>query len=182
MLAPLVERAKKDGVQYRASVSTVFGCPFEGNPGLDKIVNLVRELEQIGFERIVLCDTIGIANPRQVYTWMTKLMQDFPAIKFELHFHDTYGRGLANVLAGLQAGVTSFDSSIGGLGGCPYAPGATGNISTEDVAAMLAEMGIRTGIDHRKMLETSNLLQRFLNKDLDSRIWKVNRSKVVNGG
>jgi len=178
MLAPLVERAQKDGLRFRASVSTVFGCPFEGNPGLDRIVNLVRELRQIGFGRIVLCDTIGVANPKQVYTWMIRLMQEFQDVQFELHFHDTYGRGLANVLAGLQAGVTSFDSSIGGLGGCPYAPGATGNISTEDVVAMLTEMGIRTGIDQRRMLETSNMLQGFLNKELDSRIWKVNRSRA----
>lgn len=181
-LAPLAERARKDGLQFRASVSTVFGCPFEGNPGLDKIVNLVRELEQIGFERIVLCDTIGIANPKQVYTWMKKLRKDFENIKFELHFHDTYGRGLANVLAGIQAGVTSFDSSIGGLGGCPYAPGATGNISTEDLVSMLAEMEIKTGIDRQKMLETSDMLRNFLNRELDSHIWKVHQARAGNGG
>ena len=176
-LAVLVERAKQDGMKYRASVSPVFGCPFEGNPGLEKIVALVGNLQQIGFERIGLCDTIGIANPLQVFQWMKQLMAQFESIEFELHFHNTYGRGLANVLAGIQAGITSFDSSIGGLGGCPYAPGASGNISTEDVVAMLTEMKIETGIDGNKLLDTSRQLQSYLHKDLDSQIWKVNRSR-----
>jgi hydroxymethylglutaryl-CoA lyase len=172
-LASLVKRVEKDGLQYRASVSTVFGCPFEGNPGLEKIVRIVAQLENIGFKRIGLCDTIGIANPYQVYTWMKKLRELFSEIEFELHFHNTYGRGLANVVAGLQAGVYAFDSSIGGLGGCPYAPGATGNISTEDLVSLMTEMNISTGINQNKMLETSNILREFLNKDLDSQIWRV---------
>lgn len=175
-LAPLVQRAIKDQVQYRVSLSTVFGCPFEGNPGLDRIVDIVKELKNIGFERIGLCDTIGVANPLQVFTWMTQLKETFKEIEFELHFHNTYGRGLANVLAGIQAGVYAFDSSIGGLGGCPYAPGATGNISTEDVVSLLSEMNIETGINHTKMLQTSNLLQSFIGKDLESQIWKVNKA------
>jgi hydroxymethylglutaryl-CoA lyase len=172
-LASLVNRAEKDGLQYRASVSTVFGCPFEGNPGLEKIVGIVTQLKNVGFKRIGLCDTIGIANPYQVYTWMKNLTELFSEIEFELHFHNTYGRGLANVVAGLQAGVYSFDSSIGGLGGCPYAPGATGNISTEDLVSLMTEMNISTGINQNKMLETSNILRDFLNKDLDSQIWRV---------
>ncbi|MBM4761418.1 hydroxymethylglutaryl-CoA lyase [Bacillus sp. B15-48] len=175
-LAPLVQRAQKDKVQYRASLSTVFGCPFDGNPGIERIVQIVGELKKMGFKRIGLCDTIGVANPVQVYTWMTKLKELYLDVEFELHFHDTYGRGLANVIAGLQAGVSSFDSSIGGLGGCPYAPGATGNISTEDLASLLAEMGIETEINHSKMLETSNVLREFIGKDLDSKIWRVNRA------
>ncbi|MFD4820168.1 hydroxymethylglutaryl-CoA lyase [Peribacillus butanolivorans] len=175
-LAPLVQRAKKDQLQYRASLSTVFGCPFEGNSGIVKIVDIVNELKDIGFKRIGLCDTIGVANPLQVFKWMIQLKKTFSDIEFELHFHDTYGRGLANVLAGIQAGVCSFDSSIGGLGGCPYAPGATGNISTEDLVSLLSEMNIDTGIQHTKMLETSNILSNHMGKDLDSRIWKVNKS------
>ncbi|MFJ5718067.1 hydroxymethylglutaryl-CoA lyase [Neobacillus sp. NPDC093127] len=175
-LAPLVQRTKKDQLQYRASLSTAFGCPFEGNPGKDKIVNIVKELKNIGFKRISLCDTIGVANPLQVFTWMTQLKETFSDIEFELHFHDTYGRGLSNVLAGIQAGVSSFDSSIGGLGGCPYAPGASGNISTEDLVSLLSEMKIDTGINQTKMLETSNILCHHIGKDLDSRIWKVNKS------
>jgi hydroxymethylglutaryl-CoA lyase len=172
-LASLVPRAEKEGLQNRASVSTVFGCPFEGNPGLEKIIHIVTQVANIGFKRIGLCDTIGIANPYQVYTWMKKLIELFPEIEFELHFHNTYGRGLANVVAGIQAGVYSFDSSIGGLGGCPYAPGATGNISTEDLVSLMTEMNIDTGINQKKMLETSTILRDFLNKDLDSQIWRV---------
>lgn len=178
-LASLVERAKKDQIQYRASLSTSFGCPFEGNPGLDRIVNIVAELGRIGFNRIGLCDTIGVANPLQVYSWMKKLRETFSEIEFELHFHNTYGRGLVNVLAGIQAGVYAFDSSIGGLGGCPYAPGATGNISTEDLVSLLTEMNIETKVNHEKMLEASNVLQGFLNKDLDSQIWKVSKATTL---
>jgi len=172
-LAALVQRAKKDNLLYRASVSTVFGCPFEGNPGLEKIMGIVGKLQEIGFKRIGLCDTIGVANPVQVYNWMDKLIENFPGIEFELHFHNTYGRGLANVVAGIQAGVYSFDSSIGGLGGCPYAPGATGNISTEDLVYLLEEMEIMTDINKEKLLESSDLLRGYLEKDLDSQIWRV---------
>lgn len=178
-LGSLVERAKKDQLLYRASLSTVFGCPFEGNPGLEKIIHLVGELKRVGFKRIGLCDTIGVANPLQVYTWMSKLKEDFSDIEFELHFHNTYGRALSNVFAGIQAGVTSFDSSIGGLGGCPYAPGATGNVSTEDLVDLMNEMKIQTGIHQQKMLETSDLLRDFLDKDLDSQIWRVNKAKCL---
>ncbi len=178
-LAPLVQRAINDQLQYRASLSTVFGCPFEGNPGIDKIIDIVKELKNIGIKRICLCDTIGIANPLQVYTWMKQLKEKFSDIEFELHFHDTYGRGLTNVFAGIQAGVNSFDSSIGGLGGCPYAPGAAGNISTEDLVSLLSEMNIYTGIHHTKMLETSNLLSNYFGKDLNSCLGKVNKSTSI---
>jgi hydroxymethylglutaryl-CoA lyase len=174
-LATLVQYAQQDKVQYRASVSTAFGCPFEGNPGLERIIEVVGSLKNIGFSRIGLCDTIGIANPFQVYTWMTKLKEHFSEIEFELHFHDTYGRGLTNVVAGIQAGVFAFDSSIGGLGGCPYAPGATGNISTEDLVFLLNEMNIANGIHTNKMLETSRTLSRFFGKELDSKIWSLNK-------
>lgn len=175
-IAVLVDRAKQDRRQIRASLSTVFGCPFEGTPEPGNIVKIVGELRGMGFERIGLCDTIGIANPLQVYTLLKKLKETYNDVEFELHFHDTYGRGLANVLAGLQAGVSVFDSSIGGLGGCPYAPGATGNISTEDVVSLLAEMNIETGIHQAELINTSNMLREFIGKDVDSRIWKVSKS------
>jgi hydroxymethylglutaryl-CoA lyase len=175
-LAPLVQQAQEDQLQYRASVSTVFGCPFEGTPSFKRIANIVEQLGGMGFKRIGLCDTIGVANPFQVYDWMTKLLEKFKGIEFELHFHNTYGRGLANVVAGIQAGVYSFDSSIGGLGGCPYAPGATGNISTEDLVDLLSEMNIETGINKNNLLNTSNTLQCFIKKQLESQIWRVSKS------
>ncbi|WP_318257456.1 hydroxymethylglutaryl-CoA lyase, partial [Shouchella clausii] len=175
----LIKQAQSDGVQYRASVSTVFGCPFEGNPGFERVETIIRELVRVGFKRIGLCDTIGIAHPVQVYQWMSSLKQTFTDIEFELHFHDTYGRGLSNVLAGLQAGITSFDSSIGGLGGCPYAPGATGNISTEDLVSFLHEINIKTNVNETKLLQSSKLLQQYVSKDLDSHIWQVSKSKFA---
>lgn len=165
--------AKEDGLQYRASISTVFGCPFEGNPGLDTILFLTDQLVESGFKRIGFCDTIGVANPKQVYRWLKKIKSEYPDVDFELHFHDTYGRGLSNVVAGLQAGVTTFDSSIGGLGGCPYAPGATGNISTEDLNDLLLQMGIQTGISMDRLLLVSKSLNGYIQKDLESNLWKV---------
>ncbi|MET3504565.1 hydroxymethylglutaryl-CoA lyase [Halalkalibacter oceani] len=175
-IASLVKKAQNDDLQYRASVSTVFGCPFEGNPGLERTLKIVDQLVESGFKRVGLCDTIGVANPLQVFEWMTKLKTEFSDVEFELHFHDTYGRGLANVVAGLEAGIQAFDSSIGGLGGCPYAPGATGNISTEDLVDLLREMKVETGINIDKLLETSQNVHRFIGKDLDSKVWRVDRS------
>jgi len=176
-LKALVARAKSDGLKIRASLSTVFGCPFEGNPGLDRVLQVVDQLVNIGFERIGLCDTIGIANPAQVYDWVSKIRKEFTGIDFELHFHDTYGRGLANVIAGLDAGIVAFDSSVGGLGGCPYAPGATGNISSEDLVDMLHNMGIETGIQIDGLIKASDALSKEFQKPMDSQIWKVWKSR-----
>lgn len=178
-LQPLVIESISNQLQFRASVSTVFGCPFEGNPGFDKIRDVVNKLQDIGFKRIGLCDTIGVANPLQVQNWMSKLTKEFNEIEFELHFHNTYGRGLANVYAGLQAGVRAFDSSIGGLGGCPYAPGATGNIATEELVYLLKELEIETDINKDKLRKTSSFLHKIIGKDLDSQIWRVNKNSNV---
>ena len=172
-LLPLYQRAISDGLQTRVSISMVFGCPFEGDPGLDKIEQLIDTMASKGFRRFGLCDTIGIANPQQVHDWMTHLLNRFSTLEFELHLHNTYGRGLANVMAGLQAGVTRFDSCVGGLGGCPYAPGATGNIATEDLIALLDGAGIETGIALDGVLAASDFLAEKLNKRLHSSIWQV---------
>ena len=176
-LLPLYQRAQSDGLHTRVSISMVFGCPFEGNPGLDKIERLIETMADKGFRRFGLCDTIGIANPQQVQTWMTHLLNRFTELEFELHLHNTYGRGLANVMAGLQAGVTRFDSCVGGLGGCPYAPGATGNIATEDLIAMMEGVGIDTGIQLDGVLSTSDFLAEQLNKPLHSSIWQVHHAQ-----
>lgn len=120
-LKNLASRAKRDGLYVRASISTVFGCPFEGITSLERVLKVVNGLAAAGFERIGLCDTIGIANPYQTFGYMSALKKEFAEIEFELHFHNTYGRGLANVIAGIEAGIYAYDSSIGGLGGCPYA-------------------------------------------------------------
>ncbi|PVE64475.1 hydroxymethylglutaryl-CoA lyase [Priestia megaterium] len=170
----LMSRAKQDDLLARASVSTVFGCPFEGRTNLERVLKVVNDLVKIGFERIGLCDTVGIANPDQTFEYMSKLKKEFAEIEFELHFHNTYGRGLANVYAGIQAGIYSYDSSIGGLGGCPYAPGATGNISTEDLIDMLHSMKIETGVDFNKLLKVSKMVNTYFNKPLDSQLWRTN--------
>jgi hydroxymethylglutaryl-CoA lyase len=176
-LLPLQARAADDGLQTRVSISMVFGCPFEGDPGLDRIRRLIDTMARGGFRRFGLCDTIGVANPRQVYDWMSVLLNEFAGLDFELHFHDTYGRGMANVMAGLQAGASRFDSCIGGLGGCPYAPGATGNIATEGLVSMLEACGVRTGIDIERLLAASDFLAAKLDKPLNSTLWQVHRAQ-----
>jgi hydroxymethylglutaryl-CoA lyase len=176
-LLPLQARAAQDGILTRVSISMVFGCPFEGDPGLDHIRGLIAAMAQGGFRRFGLCDTIGIANPRQVQDWTSALLAEFPELDFELHFHDTYGRGMANVLAALQAGATRFDSCIAGLGGCPYAPGATGNIATEGLVSMLDACGVQTGIDIDGLLAASDFLADSLDKSLNSNLWQVRRAQ-----
>jgi hydroxymethylglutaryl-CoA lyase len=176
-LAPLVARARDDGLAARLSISMVFGCPFEGNPGLDRVRGIIDQMARHGFTRIGLCDTIGIANPQQVYDWVSRIRQEFAGLEFELHFHNTYGRGLANVLAGLEAGVTRFDSCVGGLGGCPFAPGATGNVSTEDLVSMLDESGVQTGIDLHGLLAASDFLDQQLETRINSNRWQVHHAR-----
>jgi hydroxymethylglutaryl-CoA lyase len=176
-LAPLAARARADGLAARLSISMVFGCPFEGNPGFERILGLVDTMAGRGFTRIGLCDTIGIANPQQVHDWSSRLRAAFPEVDFELHLHDTYGRGLANVLAGLAAGVTRFDSCVGGLGGCPFAPGATGNVATEDLVDLLGASGIATGIEVPGLLAASDLLDARLQTRINSSRWQVHRGQ-----
>ena len=176
-LAPLAQRALADGLLARISISMVFGCPFEGDPGLERIINLVDTMVDKGFQRIGLCDTIGIADPVQIFNWSSALRQRFPAIEFELHLHNTYGRGLVNAMAGLQAGIRRFDSCIGGLGGCPFAPGATGNIATEDLVAMLDASKVANGLDLTALLTTSDSLARQLEKRLNSNLWQVHHAQ-----
>jgi hydroxymethylglutaryl-CoA lyase len=139
----------------RVAISMAFGCSFEGAVELPKLQSVIGAMVDGGFRRVVLCDTIGVAHPRQVYSWSQRCLASFPDVQFDLHLHDTYGRGLANILAALEAGVTTFDTAIGGLGGCPFAPGATGNVATEDVVALLESMGIQTGIDLDGLIDLS---------------------------
>jgi hydroxymethylglutaryl-CoA lyase len=178
-LSGIAERARRDSILVHVAFSVAFGCPFEGNPGLDKVLRLTETVIERGAVRISLCDTLGIANPKQVYEWVGTVLREFPSIECGLHFHDTYGRGLANVLAGLEAGVTRFDSSIGGLGGCPFAPGASGNICTEDMVAMLDGTGVNTGIDVGGLLEASDFLAQKLERRLTSSLWQVKQSQCT---
>jgi len=172
VLREVAEEAIADGKTVRAYISTVFGCPYEGPVDPKRVVEIIRELLDMGVREISLGDTVGLANPQQVTRFVEMLAPDFDLGVFALHFHDTRGTALANVLAGLMAGITTFDSSLGGLGGCPYAPGATGNVATEDLVYMLEEMGVSTGLDLNRLVETSRFMQGVLGRELPSRYLK----------
>lgn len=160
--ARIAGAAHADGIMVRGSVATSFGCPYQGKVEPGKVVEIASALREMGCYEVVLADTTGCANPLQVYSVMSSALDKIPGIQLAAHFHDTRGMGLVNVLAALQAGVTVFDSSIGGLGGCPYAPGAPGNISTEGLAGMLAEMKVETGIDLPGVKKCAARLRQFL--------------------
>ena len=141
-----------DAVVSRVSISNVFGCPYEGEIIFSAVAELVESLARVGFKEITLCDTLGVATPDQVYSFSCQLQESLSEIDFGLHLHDSCGRALACVMAGLQAGIDRYDTSAGGLGGCPYAPGAAGNLATEDLLFCLDRRGIKTGIDSQALL------------------------------
>ena len=168
-LAKLAERARGDKLFVRCYLSVVFVCPYEGNTDPAKVEELVKQLVSIGIDELSLGDTIGGATPSQVWNILERLENSVSKEKLALHFHDTRGTALANVLAGLEAGIKIFDSSIGGMGGCPYAPGAAGNLATEDLAYMLEGMGIRTGINLEKLIDAGELAQDLVQHKLTGR-------------
>jgi hydroxymethylglutaryl-CoA lyase len=161
--------ALQDGMRLRCYVSTVFACPYEGPVSINSVLKVVEGLVSMGVHEISLGDTIGAANPLQVKQVLDALKGLVSFERLALHFHDTRGTALANVVAGIESGVTIFDSSLGGLGGCPYAPGASGNLATEDLVYMLHGMGIKTGIDLPALVEAGALTQKLLGKELPGR-------------
>jgi hydroxymethylglutaryl-CoA lyase len=165
----VIKEALEAGMDIRVILSTVFGCPFEGHTDPYQVLGIADTLLEAGAYQVVLADTTGVANPKQVYELMCLAAQEFSLDKFGVHFHDTRGSGLANALAALAGGITSFDSSFGGLGGCPYAPGASGNIATEDLVYMLHSMGIDTGVKLDKFVECSRYAQQLLGRVLPSK-------------
>ncbi|MFQ5913010.1 MAG: hydroxymethylglutaryl-CoA lyase [Nitrospinota bacterium] len=171
----IVEIASAAGVPVRGSVVVAFGCPYEGDVSLEQILRILRRYEELGIQEILLGDTTGIGNPVQVGRTVRAVQREFGDLSLTLHFHDTRGTGLANVLAGLEAGVLTYDSSIGGLGGCPYAPGATGNIVTEDVVYMLEEMGVATGVDLDALLECARYTATLVDRELPSHVLKAGK-------
>lgn len=164
----ILARAKPEGMRVRVALATAFGCPYEGVVPAERVVRLACRAAEAGADEISIADTNGVANPRQAYDLFARLATVVPPALLVAHFHDTWGRGLANVIAALNAGITAFDASTGGLGGCPYCPGAAGNIATEDLVAMLAEMGIETGVDLRRLLEAAELAERLVGHKLPS--------------
>ncbi len=169
----VIAPAKEAGARVRAYVSTVYGCPYEGDVDPEAVVRLVRELRQRGVYQVSLGDTIGVATPIQVQAVLEKVLSVAPAEELALHFHDTRGTALANVLAGIGMGIATVDSALGGLGGCPYAPGASGNLATEDVVYMLHGMGIETGVDLEALVGVSQKVAAMVGHELPSRYLKA---------
>ncbi len=155
-LAKIVESLPD--MKVRVDLATAFACPFEGWTPIESVYTLTEKVVQLGISNIVLADTIGVATPDRVFQLSAGIRQKFPAISFSLHIHDTRGMGLANTLSGLTAGITTFETSIAGLGGCPFAPGAAGNTATEDLVNMLSGMNIETGVNLEKLISTVQLV------------------------
>jgi hydroxymethylglutaryl-CoA lyase len=173
----VVEPALAAGIRVRAYVSTVFGCPYEGDVDPAATVGLCKTLRQMGVYQVSLGDTIGVANPAQVERVLDLVLAEVPIEEVAVHFHDTQGTALANCLVSVAKGITTIDAAVGGLGGCPYAPGAAGNLATEDLVSMLHGMGVDTGIDLEKLIASSRLAESFVGHDLPSKYLKAHLGK-----
>jgi hydroxymethylglutaryl-CoA lyase len=167
--AEFLPEARREGLRVRGYVSTCFGCPYEGPVPAERVAEVVRRLVESGCDEVSIGDTIGVAVPTQVSDLVGRLEEAVPVATLAVHFHDTRGTGLANVLAALQAGIAVVDSAAGGLGGCPYAPGASGNLATEDLVYMLRGMGIETGVDLAAVAAASGAISHRLGRPLPSR-------------
>ena len=175
-LAETAKLAKQAGVAVNVSLSCSFGCPMEGDVPEDAVIDwCVRYVEEMGADGVTLCDTTGMAYPTQVTRLTHRFKQRFPQTEMTLHFHNTRGMGLANVLAGIAAGADRFDASFGGIGGCPYAPGATGNVCTEEIVHALELMGYDTGVDLERLLGASRRLPGLIGHDIPSQLVKAGR-------
>jgi len=161
------------GMQIRGYVSTVWGCPYEGPVPVERSVRAARSLLEMGCQQISLGDTIGVGTPRQTVQILGAMLEHIPKDLLAMHMHDTRGTALANVLVGLSMGLTTFDASVGGLGGCPYAPGAAGNLATEDLVYMLHGMGVETGVDLPKLVLAGRLAQRLVGRELPGKYLKA---------
>ena len=173
----MAEKAKSAGTRLRCYVSTVCGCPYEGEVPLSAVMDLVCALDALGADEISLGDTIGVGVPGQVRALVEAVAGELSLERVVLHMHDTYGRALANVQAGYEAGVRRFDSSLGGLGGCPYAPGASGNVATEDVVDLFECSGVATGVDLDALVEASAWLEGQLGRALPGRVFRARRGR-----
>jgi hydroxymethylglutaryl-CoA lyase len=172
-LERVIQRARGEGLRCEGVISVSFGCPYEGEVPRDRVLGIAERLAEAGCEEVGFGDTTGMANPRQVGEFFPAARERLTDVELTAHFHNTRGQGLANVLAALEVGIDSFESSFGELGGCPVPPGSTGNISTEDVVSMLEEMGVETGIDLRKLVEASKAAQDVLGRPLGAHVLKA---------
>ncbi|MBX9973627.1 hydroxymethylglutaryl-CoA lyase [Cytobacillus firmus] len=172
----LSQFASENNIGLNVTVATSFGCPFEGTVPQNRIMKIVDTLLLHNIKRITLADTTGMANPKQVYDLTKAAAEEWRNFEFGCHFHNTRGMGMANILAGMEAGIRIYDTSIGGIGGCPFAPGATGNVCTEDVVHMLEEMGVKTSIDLDALIAASHKLKEILGHDLPGQVAKAGKS------
>lgn len=171
-MIPIVTLAKEHNLTVRGYISCVLGCPYEGNINPIQVVSVATRLMDLGIKELSLGDTIGVGTPKQTIALLQAMLSHFDARQLAMHFHDTYGQAIANIYASLICGITQFDSSVAGLGGCPYARGATGNVATEDILYLLHGLGIDTGIDIYKVVTAGNAICKFLGRK--------NQSKVAN--
>lgn len=178
VLEAVVKEAKANQLPVRGYVSTVIACPYDGPVSPEQVLYVVDHLVDMGVDEISLGDTIGVGVPTEVDRLLEVLLSKYPASLFAMHFHDTYGTAIANIVKSLEMGITTFDSSIGGLGGCPYAKGASGNVATEDVNYLLTQMGYKTSLDVNKLLEAAFFIEQKLGKQVKSRQAEIAR----NGG
>ena len=160
---------KQQGKRLRGSISCAFGCPYQGEVSIDSVVDVLHRLRDLGCDEIDIADTIGVATPNKVHAVMGRLVQEFPIERLSGHFHDTYGQALANIYASLEVGISIYHSSVAGLGGCPYAKGATGNVASEDVLYMMQGLGIETGVDLDAVVDAGQFISKHLGRKAVSR-------------
>jgi hydroxymethylglutaryl-CoA lyase len=172
---PVMDLARDSGVRVRGYVSCVLGCPYEGKVSVETVASVARELLQLGCYEVSLGDTIGVGTPRAAQIMLERVTREVPMEQIGLHFHDTRGQALANLYACLEMGAHIIDSAVAGLGGCPYANGATGNVATEDVLYMLQGMGIETGVDLERLLEAGRFISAALNRAPASKLGRIGK-------
>jgi len=171
--APVVQAAHAAGIKVRAALSCCLGCPYEGEISPDQVERVVKLLKEVGVDHMSIADTIGVGTPKKTQAVMERALKHFPLHEVSGHFHDTYGQSLSNIYASLELGIAKFDASVSGLGGCPYAKGATGNVATEDVLFMLNGLGIETGIDIDKLVDAGAFISNVLGRAPVSRVGRA---------
>ncbi len=174
----VVPPARAAGLRVRAYVSTVWGCPYEGEVPVSRSIEIARKLLELDCYQVSLGDTIGVGTPRQTKSIVSAFLAELPAEKLALHFHDTRGTALANCLVGLELGVRDFDASVGGIGGCPYAPGAAGNLASEDLVFMLSGMGVRTGVDLDRLIEAGRVAEKIIGHPLPGKVHQAGAPRL----